>query len=309
VAVLVSVIVAIPAAQAQTVKWIRTTGSDANACTFSAPCRTLSRGVAAAPAGGEVRLQNSGDFGSGVTIAKSLTISGDGNTLALTGPVTINNTAVKVVLENLLFNGRGVTSIGVLINDAASVHLVGCKVERFTGTGIGLNSITAVTELFVTDSISRNNGGDGMNIDGNSLARVTVDNSHFENNSTGLVLFNATASITRSTSSGNTYAGISQSGGASSIAWTLAADNGNVSSAGFFVFNGGVMQLESSVTRGHTHGIDVSNSVAIISNVTVTKNDVGVFNAGTVRTFGNNKVFGNTTETFGNAFAATLTQM
>jgi hypothetical protein len=287
------------AAQAQAVRFVRTNGNDANACTVTAPCRTLQRGVAAAPIRGEVRLLDSGDFGAGVTIAKSLTVSGSGATLILSGPVTIAAGAAKVTLENILFTGRGVTQNGVVITDAASVHVVGCKVERFAGSGIVLDEAGA--ELFVNDSIARNNVGHGLEVLGTSATRLIVDNSRFENNGrSGLFVSATKTSATRSTFSGNGDHGISQSGGTANVSWSNAAHNGI---NGYSV--GGEMQLDSSVARGQQTGIAVleSSDVASISGMIVTNNTIGIDNHGVVRSRQNSSVQSNFINTQGNAFS------
>jgi hypothetical protein len=240
----------VSAAQAQNVRFIRTNGNDANACTLTQPCRTLQRGIQAAPVRGEVRLLDSGAFGAGVTIAKSITISGNGNTLILSGAdaITVNNAAVKVVLRDLLLSGLGTGERGIVATAAATLHIIGCEVERFTFDGIVAQA--GAIETFVTDTISRNNGDEGMVVFGNASTRLTVDSSRFENNGfRGARLNDAQASITRSTFSGNGEDGLAIDGGVASIAWSIAAGNGAI---GFAALSGAEVQLESSVSRGNS---------------------------------------------------------
>jgi hypothetical protein len=281
------------AAEAQNVRFVRTNGNDANACTLAQPCRTLQRGIQAAPVRGEVRLLDSGAFGAGVTIAKSLTISGNGNTLILSGSgddITINNAAARVVLRDLVLTGLGAGNAGIFVTAAASLHVVACEVERFPSSGLRI--FDGSPELFVTDSIFRNNGA-GMRVESNTSSRVTVDRSHFENNSTsGATIDGAQANVTRSTFSGNDNDGLGVGSGTTiSIAWSTAANNG---SSGFSVLDSDV-QLESSVARGNATGVFVvfGTGVASISNMTVTDNNLGIRNFATVRTRGNNRVLGN----------------
>jgi hypothetical protein len=282
------------AAQAQTVRFIHTAGDDASACTLSAPCRTLARGLAAAPVRGEVRLLDSGSFGNGVTIAKSLTISGQGNTLILAGPITVNASAAKVVFRDLLLNGRGITTRGINVASAAAVHISGCEIERFTQDGVYAGPGAA--ELFVVDSVSRNNGGAGMAVLG---GEATVDQSRFENNvGFGLRASNAQTAVTRSAFSGN-GTGIGQNGGTVSVIGAIASDN---SEFGYSVDGSGAMALESSTALGNgSAGLEVAAGTARISNMTVTHNTVGVDNAGTVLSRGTSTVFENGKNFQGNA--------
>jgi hypothetical protein len=296
-------LVAAPAAEAQSVRYISINGNDANACTRTAPCRTLARGVAAAPIRGEVRLLNSGSFGAGVTIGKSLTVSGDGATLMLTGPVTVTNSGPKVVFRGLLFNGFGTTTFGVRINNAASVHIVDCEFERFTDDGIFLD--VATTELFITDTISRNNNDNGLQVDGNGNTKVVLENFRAENNFNGALVNNAQTSVSNSTFSGNNNDGFIQFNGTSNVVSSTASNN---AASGFTVVHGGTMQLDSSVSRGNINGIFVgavdgpnAAGTARVSNLSVTDNDVGIANGGATETDASSTVFSNGTDVDGNA--------
>jgi hypothetical protein len=292
-------------AAAQTIRFIATTGSDANACTAEAPCRTLARGIAAAPVRGEVRLLDSGSFGNGVTIAKSLTISGQGNTLILAGrsagpagaaAINVNAAGAKVVFRDLLMNGRGVTENGILVTNAASVHIVDCEIERY-GAGIAAVLVgNAVTELFVTGSSSRNNGAHGLFLWGSAPnTPVTVENSRFENNGDyGVWALRGNLSVDSSTFSGNGGVGLGGSGYTTMHVKSSYALNNRV---GFHVRSGESIALEGSVASGNEEaGVHADGGLAIISNLTVTGNKYGVYvgSGGTVFTHLNSTVSGNT---------------
>jgi hypothetical protein len=291
VALVLGGLIAASAAEAQSVRYISINGNDANACTRTAPCRTLARGVQSAPVRGEVRLLNSGSFGAGVTIAKSLTVSGDGATLMLSGPVTVAASAARVVFRGLLFNGFGTTTFGVRINNANSVHIVECEFERFTDDGIFFD--VATTELLITNTISRNNNDNGLHVDGNGSTKVVLENFRAENNVNGVFIQNAQMSVSNSTLSGNSADGIQQHGGTSNVVSSTAANNG---ASGFTVVDGGTMQLDSSVSRGNFNGLFVgnqANTVARISNLSVTDNSLGIQNNGTTETDASSTVFSN----------------
>ena len=81
---------------ADEVRYISTTGSNANPCTLARPCRSLQRAIGVTPAGGDIHILDSGFYGNNATIRKSLTISSNGNTVLLGNPVVINRCAPAI---------------------------------------------------------------------------------------------------------------------------------------------------------------------------------------------------------------------
>jgi hypothetical protein len=63
-------------------RYVSSSGNNANPCTLAKPCRSLQRGVQVTPAGGELRILDSGSYGNNATIKKTMTISGNGNCCA-----------------------------------------------------------------------------------------------------------------------------------------------------------------------------------------------------------------------------------
>ncbi|MPZ55877.1 MAG: hypothetical protein GEU91_05115, partial [Rhizobiales bacterium] len=80
-------------------RYISITGNNANPCTLAKPCRSLQRGMVATPAGGEIRILDSGAYGNNATVRKSLTISGNGNTVYLGSPITVDKAGAVVALR------------------------------------------------------------------------------------------------------------------------------------------------------------------------------------------------------------------
>jgi hypothetical protein len=273
-------------------------GSDGNACTRIAPCRTLQRGINATGAGRELQILDPGEFGT-TTIGKSITISAVGvsatvRNLGAGAAVTIDNAGARVVLRGLFLSGGGSGATGLNIGNAAAVYLEGCTVERFTGNGILYNNLG--TRLFVSDTISRDNGGAGLVFISTGAGRLVVKRSRFENNGgDGLSVNESESSIAGSVFSGNAFDGIAQSDGRMNVVSSVAAGNGSRgSSVGF----GGEMSLESVVSRGNgISGFTVfMGATGRVSNSVLTNNVVGIQNAGTVQTRGNNSVIGNNTD-------------
>src|SRR5262245_38368222 len=71
--VLLTVAVAAPAGAQATRTWVSATGDDANPCSRTAPCRTLTGSIPKTAAGGEINAIDPGSYGP-VTITKAITI-------------------------------------------------------------------------------------------------------------------------------------------------------------------------------------------------------------------------------------------
>jgi hypothetical protein len=74
---LLPVLCTVPAQAQATRTWVSGVGSDANACTRTAPCLTFAGAIAKTAAGGEIDALDPGGFGT-LTITKSITIDGGG---------------------------------------------------------------------------------------------------------------------------------------------------------------------------------------------------------------------------------------
>ena len=293
---LCAALIFLTAAQAQTVKFVASGGNDANNCSRTAPCKTLQRGIDIAATSSEVQILDSGAYGTTININKSITISASGIT-ATVGAITINSATAVVTLRGLSLTGRGTAAgtAGIRITAARTVHIVRCEIERFPGHGI----IDAGTEMFVTDSISRDNGLDGINING-AASRLTIDNSRFENNGqNGITTQSNRATITRSVFAGNAGSGVLAVVGQVNITSTTSWNNG---ANGFYVLNSGQLSLEHSMASDNDVGLSVGGATARISNSVVTNNVTGINNnSGTVLTRQNNMVSGNTANLSGSA--------
>ena len=277
-------------ARAQTITYVASTGNDANPCTaVTAPCKTLQRGINAVLAGGELRLLTS--LQGNAVITKSVSIFGDGN--ALVGTIIVNSASAVVSMRGLALNGFSGFVNGIRVIAASEVYVENCTVENFTGDGILLD-VAASPELFVIDSISRSNGADGLHVEGQvSTAKLTVDNSRFENNGGDGLDIRVNSSLTRVVASGNGSKGVFQVGNDMNVTWSAAFDNVD---DGFNVSSGGRMMLESSVaSRNAAAGLDAgSGNVARISNSVFTHNAAGIDGVGQVFSRGDNTIEANT---------------
>ena len=285
-------------ASAQFLTFVSATGNDANTCFVqAAPCKTLNRAINQTSAGGEVRLLTS-LAGNGF-INKSLTIEGGRNTVI--GTISVNSASAIVRFRRLNLNGRHAFPTGFNLINAAAVHIEESSVERYTADGIVLGANVS-TELFISDSVIRDNADEGLLTLGPTTARVSIDNSRFENNAGFGAQLVTQTSVSRSIAFGN-FVGFDVGGAATAtFVDTVAAANVD---AGFGVFDAGGTSLTLSscdAYQNNNQGLLVGGigaPTARISNCLFTANGEGVGNNGTALTLGNNLIAGNTNNVVG----------
>jgi hypothetical protein len=281
------------AADAAETRYVATNGNNNNGCTLSEPCRTLQRGVDMTPNGGELIVLDPGSYGDSLFVNQSITISADGVTVTMLDPgrITIDGADVVVVLRGLHLKAARVGFSGIQVQRATAVHIERCTIEGFDN-----GMFVSDTQLFVTDSIVRDNGHGLFALS----VRLTVDNSRFDNNRfNGALLVDGNSTIARSIFSRNGQSGIAQEDGRMSVAWTTAANN----SMGYRVLGGGHVTLVSSVARGNSmQGLYVVSGMVTISRSVFTDNGTGIQNdsGGTVQRLPNNILRGNGTNLLNN---------
>jgi len=285
-------------AQAQASRtWVSGVGDDANPCSRTAPCKTFAGAISKTAAGGEIDALDPGGFGT-VTITKAITIDGtpfQAGVLAagVNGIVVTAGTSDIVVLRGLSIQGQGTGLDGIKVTSVGSLFVEDSVVDGFRGSpGHGIDfEPSAAAELYVTDTVLRDNGGSGIFVKSpGGVSTVSVDHSQFENNAAAGINArdNARVSVGNSVAAGN--------GGAGFLA---QADAGTAQ-----------MDLESSVTASNGTGLQASgNGVAAtvrISNVTIVDNTVGIADPapGVVFSFVNNRNAGNGTDGAPNATAS-----
>ena len=171
--------------------WVSGVGDDLNACSRTAPCKTLAGAILKTNTGGEITVMDAGGFGS-VIISKSITIDGTGVPASIlaaqaTG-ITIDipfrrqgDTKRAVRIRGLSINGvsNGINGINVIA--ARNVSVEDCVIDGFTANGINVQAGT----LFVRNTTIRNNAGTGINATGAAGAAISDTTLIF--NGTGLV--------------------------------------------------------------------------------------------------------------------------
>jgi len=283
-ALLVCSIAYTSSAQAQGVlRFVASTGSDANDCLRPTPCRSINRGVQSAPAGAELIILDTAGYGPTVTVNKSITItapSGVAATIATPSGVSITITAGDVVLRGLVLIGQGTGTDGIAFQAGSSLSVENCTINGFTNAGINATSVGAA--LFVKDTTIRNGGLDGIFVVGLS---ATIDNCRLERNGTtneGFGIFAFTNSRV-------------------TVSDTVAASNG----LGFVAEDGAQLNAENCVAANNTSdGFRVAGTgtpaIMRVSNSAATNNATGFRQTtGTFESRLNNTVRGNTANTAG----------
>jgi len=182
-----------------------------------------------------------------------------------------------VVLRGLDIEGLGTGLAGIKVLSAASVHVEKCVVNHFTQVGIDFvptSATTTTSQLFVTDSIIRNNtgassGGIRIKPGTNVSAAGMIENTQLKNNQFGLRVED-NSSVTAKSSA--------------------AADNAG---AGFIAVSnvtGVTLNLDSCVSTNNLFGVKADNPNAMlrIANCTIVGNGTGMSATGHIISFGNN---------------------
>lgn len=181
-------------------------GSDANACTLTAPCRGFARAMSQTSAGGEIVALDSAGYGA-FTIDRSISIIAPPGVYAGVSAfapfagITVDAPGAKVALRGLSINGQGGTP-GIWMKTGAELHVEGCVVSGLVDGILIQAGSTSVKDTIVRDnSMSgvqvengavsahfdhvrvQNNGGPGFRVDQTSAnVRVSIRNSTVTDN-------------------------------------------------------------------------------------------------------------------------------
>ena len=273
-------------------------GDDANTannCSLTLPCRNFNAAIGVVNAGGEVVVLDSGGYGA-TTISKAVTLTSPSGVYAAITALTAGSSAITVsaastdtvVLRGLTLTGLG-GQTGINVTSVGNLHVEGCVISGFTGNGIFVNLSADGSQIFVKDTITRNNGDGGIQIQTSTgTVRASIDNCRSERNFfRGFFAYNGSrVTINRSVASGN--------------------------GSGFFAYSdlsgsSAELSCEECVSSNNAYGFAVntlSNGVATIrvSHSTATNNanfGFAQLNAGVFESLGNNLVRGNLADTSG----------
>ncbi|MCU1268243.1 MAG: hypothetical protein JWM21_4561 [Acidobacteria bacterium] len=286
--------------------WVSGVGDDVNPCSRTAPCKTFAGAISKTFINGEIDCLDPGGFGT-LTITKSITIDGTGtfgSTLASGTTGFIVNIAVNandplrtVTLRGLSINGAGssgtvgtrtgINGINVTTNGAAALYIEDCVIFKFSQNGINVTNVPNNFNLFVRNSVIRDNGLAGISMSSsNSLnfMRGTIENSHLNGNQNGINAgANARISADNCSLSGNSNAGAMAKSLSAGVVAVVNLSNCQVSANGAHgVQAGGAGTLATSIVRLNKNHITGSGT-----------DGINIGTSGEVDTYGNNQIFGN----------------
>ena len=287
---------AVPAQAQATRTWVSGVGDDANPCSRTAPCKTFAGAISKTAANGIINCLDPGGFGA-VTITKSITIdcknTQAGILAAGTNGVTINASNIVVNLRGLSIEGVVTGLVGVNFVQGAVLVVEQCKIFGFNaGTATGIRFVPGTAaQLYITDTTVSFNGtgavGGGIviaptgavNVNA-SLTRVQV-----QNNSIGINANGATGTMRVSVKEG------------------VIAGNGN---AGIQLVGASLVRVDLDQTQSVSNGTGLltngAQAQAFINQSAFMKNSTGAnVAAGTVFTYVNNTINGNTADLAGAA--------
>jgi hypothetical protein len=294
-------------AQAQATRtWVSGVGDDANPCSRTAPCKTFAGAISKTAAGGEINVLDPGGFGA-VTITKSITISSEGFEAGILAAGT-NGVVVNagpndfIVLRGLDFEGIGTGLNGINFLAGGALFVENCTINNFSQKGINFTP-SGVAQLNVTNTIIRNqtaaaSGGIVIAPGVAGTANALIDHVTIERGLSGVTVTDRSKVLIRRSAIG----GVSGNGVLASAATTQAA----------------VVIEDSTISGGTGTGATVGavradslQSLVTLSNVTIANNaSNGVIetNSGSIQTFSNNRIVGNTPNIGAGTVMAVLAQ-
>ncbi len=284
-----SCVLAVPAFAQATRTWVSGVGDDANPCSRTAPCKTFAGAISKTAAKGEINALDPGGFGA-VTITKSITIDGGGFISGVlvsgTNGIVINaGSSDSITLRNLDINGLTTGLNGIHFIAGGNLIVEKVNIYGFSNTGLGGINISptapsGMVDVTIVDSLINDNNTRAIALTptGTMVINATIDRVTMTNNNRGVhATDGANVTIKNSTLSNNTFYGISAVGSLRDT--TVNVDDATIA------FNG-------------TSGIHVVGTYVDVnlSNSTVTSNPVAFTSSsgGTINSFGNNMLHGNT---------------
>jgi len=243
--------------------WVSGVGDDANPCSRTAPCKTFAGAISKTAINGEINCLDPGGFGA-VTITKSITIdchevyasilaSGTNAIVISIAPGNPSDPLQTVRIRNLNLNGTGGGTRsglnGIRILQAQMVFIEDVLATDFVQRGIS-DERNVDGRLNVTNTILRNNGGDGIGVSpssGSARIDVALDRVASVGNGTGMTFNNGPrVMINNSTSSNNLSSGIESTSTVG--ATTVNVNRSMISSNGVALLTTGTSMLRFSDT-------------------------------------------------------------
>lgn len=264
-------------------------GSDSNACSRAAPCRTFAAAILQTNAGGEIAVLDTAGYGV-VTITKSVSIiNEDGVEAGVTATsgdgITVNvNTTDVVNLRGITLTGGGLGNNGINFINLGTLNIQNCVVKGFRD---GVSFVPGGTAaLNVSDTTLASNSGVGVLVGPSGSGTVTALFNRLQVNGAGL--------------EGIDVAGAGSTGTINVTVANSAVSNNSTGIAAGTTMGAAMTQVtvSNSVVSNNVTGVadDGVNSFIHLAKNTITGNTTAfnVSDNGTLDSFGDNYITGNT---------------
>ncbi len=258
--------------------WVSGVGDDANPCSRTAPCKTFAGAISKTAAGGEIDALDPAGYGA-VTITKGITIDGGGGQVAsvlvsgTNGIVVSAGPSDVVILRNLRINGIGTGINGIRFLAGAALIVDKCEIFGFTTNGVDI-ALGSSAEVWVTNTNIQNIGGTGVAATTTAgVVTVGVEQVRVERSNKGV-----------------------ESGNHSRVTVNNSFVQ-NAASIGMQADGDAIITVNSSEVDLSGSGVQTGpgSGTAFVSDSQIAFNTTG-FNqtAGTINTYGNNRLHDNT---------------
>jgi hypothetical protein len=156
-------------------------GDDGNACSITAPCRTMQGAYNATNPGGEIDVLDPAGYGA-ITISKAISIQGHGWASMSTpagGPVINITTSAKIMLQGLIIDGFGHADQGILIATSGEISVLDSTVRDTVQAGIAITSNSEV-HVTIANTVVADNQGDGIAVQGSGAGITGLSLDHVQ---------------------------------------------------------------------------------------------------------------------------------
>jgi hypothetical protein len=270
--------------------WVSGTGSDANPCNRTAPCKTWAGAYGQTAAGGEIDAMDSGAFGS-LTIGKSLTVDGGGNfagtaASGTTGFVINAATNDQVTIRNVSLDGAGAPkgTIGIRTTAVGSVDIQNVYIFNFAQRAVSIEN-AAAAQIQIRNCFFYNNGQTAVVVQPliSANVQVSIDKTTISKNGVGA----------------GTAGGIFVTNGGRVVVRDSQIDHNTA--PGVEAGPNGEALIDSSDVSFNSDGVKTSGGTIRISRSTLAYNSGSAANntSGTINTYGDNRMAGNGTNNTG----------
>jgi hypothetical protein len=236
--------------------FVSAAGSDSNPCSFAAPCRHFQAAVTATSAGGEVDALDPAGYGP-ITISQAITIEGQGWSY-IAPPTNGNGITINAMSGNVTISGVSLNGVGI------------------TGQTFGI-MINSGDSFTVRDCVVRNFAFGIYYKPTNDPANFLVSNTIASDNTfTGVV--------------------IAPANGVATTPVTLSRITANDNTFGVAIVAGHVMIANSTLSNNSVAGLQSDSGTVWLAKSVISGNSGGVVVGGTVNSYADNDINGNTTD-------------